>query len=66
MQDRTLLISPDGPYLVYPYYEKDCKVLIFCQKHRKMLKYDLRDEETRKMLINMGFQVQSTQRFDYK
>jgi hypothetical protein len=66
MQDRTLLISPDGPYLIYPYYKRECKWLVICPKKRIVEKYDLTDDTVRKSLIDMGFRVISTQRFDYK
>lgn len=70
LQDRTLLISLEGPYLEYPYYKTVCKNpsrIIFknCSEQRFVDKYDLSDPVTRKQLVDMGFVAQSKMRFVY-
>lgn len=70
LQDRTLLISKDGPWLEYPYFKTVCehpKRPIFkgCRQERVVEKFDLREAETRMKLINMGFFAQSKLRFVY-
>lgn len=68
LQDRTLLISKEGAYLEYPYFKTVCKfphrpIFKDCNQVRVVEKFDLADPAIREKLINMGFVLQSKQRF---
>ena len=70
LEDRTLLISPIGPALVYPYYKTVCKypnrhIFKQCEQVHTMLQYDLNDEGTRKMLIDKGFSCSTKRKYVY-
>ncbi len=70
LQDRTLLIDPEGPYLIYPYLGEECKypnrrIFKRCKDKRVVLKYDLTDESVREKLIAAGFQCSSKLKFQY-
>jgi hypothetical protein len=70
LQDRALLIDPQGPNLIYPYMSKECKhprrrIFKDCDDVRKIIKYDMRNQRTREKLIAAGFQCTSRMRFDY-
>lgn len=69
-QDRTLLVDPESPSLIYPYIGETCKhperrFLRGCSPVRVILKYDFNQKADRDKLINMGFTCQSTARFKY-
>lgn len=68
LENRTLLISPDGPGLYYQW--KECvKPGIFggCREEKMTTEfYDLRDEVTRKKLRDFGFEAYSERRLQPK
>jgi len=70
LQDRTLLIDPEGPNLIYPYMGKECRnphrrIFKGCKKKRKVIKYDLTDERVRSELSAAGFQCVSKLKYQY-
>jgi hypothetical protein len=70
LADRTLLIDPLGPSLIYPYNGKKCKYpnrrfFKRCKNHRYVIKYDLTEKKTRDLLIASKFQCRSGLRFNY-
>jgi len=70
LEDRTLHISADGPYLIYPHRRVVCKhperrVFRGCKTIHLVEKYDLTDAKVRKLLIGKGFHARSRYRFKY-
>lgn len=70
LEDRTLLIDPDGRGLIYPYNYYKCKypnrpIFKKCKLVRSTKIYDLGNETTRQKLIGMGFECFSPMRFRY-
>ena len=70
MEDRTLLIGEDGPFLVYPYYKTVCKYpdrVLFkqCKQEHEILKFDLSIKETRDDLRNLGFKCSTISKYKY-
>lgn len=70
LQDRTLLIDPLSASLIYPYNGEECKypkrrLFKRCKDKRIIIKYDLNDENVRKMLNAAGFQCVGPNRFTY-
>ena len=70
MQDRTLLIGDDGPYLIYPYYKTVCKYpnrrfFKKCTKVHTTIKYDLSEKEIRDDLRNLGFRCNTRSKYRY-
>jgi hypothetical protein len=67
--DRTLLLDPKSPDLIYPHTIKKCKfvggILKLCKSEREVKHYDLSDAKVRKELIDSGFSCQSKLRFKY-
>ena len=70
LKDRTLLINPDAAELIYPYFEKVCtrrlRIFNHCDQVRKVIVYDLTNKDVRKELIDNGFVVRTSERFEYK
>lgn len=70
LQDRTLLIDPNGPNLIYPYMGEECKnptrrIFRGCKDKRIIIKYDLTDKITRDKLNAAGFQCSSKLKYSY-
>lgn len=70
LQDRTLLIDPKGPNLVYPHTIEECKyphrkLFRLCRDKRVLVQYDLTNKVQRDILISAGFECVSKARFKY-
>jgi hypothetical protein len=70
IEDRTLLIGEDGPFLVYPYNKIVCKHpdrLLFkqCKEVHEIIKFDLSEKETRDDLRNLGFKCNTISKYKY-
>ena len=70
LADRTLSLDPEKPSLYYRYEKVVClrpDRFIFKKCHNEWVleEFDLTDKETRLKLINMGFIMQTKNRFKY-
>ena len=70
LQDRTLLIDANSASLIYPHVRDVCerpdrRFFKKCKKERTVEMYSLEDAETRRILINAGFECRSKLQFQY-